>query len=89
MLAFIITGSATSTWVIAGLSTFLRKRAILLYVGFVLAGGLVCRYLYDLALLIFKQYHVNKKIPRRICGGGAGVAGNTWRARFVRKRPEL
>lgn len=54
MLAFIITGSATSAWVIAGLSTFLRKRAILLYVGYVLAGGLICGYLYDLALLIFK-----------------------------------
>jgi uncharacterized membrane protein YraQ (UPF0718 family) len=53
MLAFIITGSATSAFVIAGLSTFLRKRAILLYVGYVLAGGLVSGYLYDLALLIF------------------------------------
>ena len=54
MLAFIITGSATSAWVIAGLATFLRKKAIALYVGYVLAGGLLCGYLYDLALLVMK-----------------------------------
>ena len=54
MLAFIITGSATSAWVIAGLATFLKKKAIALYVGYVLAGGLLCGYLYDLALLVIR-----------------------------------
>jgi uncharacterized membrane protein YraQ (UPF0718 family) len=54
MLSFIITGSATSAWVIAGLATFLKKRAIALYVGYILAGGLICGYLYDLALLLIK-----------------------------------
>ncbi len=54
MLSFIITGSATSAWVIAGLATFLRKRAILLYVGFVLVGGIVSGYLYDLVLLFIR-----------------------------------
>lgn len=52
MLAFIITGSATSAWVIAGLNTFMRKRAILLYVGFVLAGGILAGYLYNLFLAL-------------------------------------
>ncbi len=52
MLAFIITGSATSAWVIAGLSTFLKKKAILLYVLFILAGGMISGYLYDLFLAL-------------------------------------
>jgi uncharacterized membrane protein YraQ (UPF0718 family) len=47
MLAFMITGSATSSWVIAGLSTFMKKRAILLYVSFVMVGGILCGYLLD------------------------------------------
>jgi uncharacterized membrane protein YraQ (UPF0718 family) len=53
MLAFIITGSATSAWVIAGLSTFMRKRAIILYVAYVLVGGILAGYLFDLYLIIF------------------------------------
>lgn len=52
MLAFMITGSATSAWVIAGLSTFLKKRAVALYVAFVLLGGILCGYLYNLFLLL-------------------------------------
>jgi len=48
MLAFIITGSATSAWVIAGLTTFMKKRAIALYVAFVVAGGIISGYLFDL-----------------------------------------
>lgn len=52
MLAFIITGSATSAWVIAGLSTFMKKRAILLYTAFILAGGILSGYLYDLILML-------------------------------------
>ena len=52
MLAFIITGSATSAWVIAGLNTFMRKKAILLYVGFVLTGGILSGYLYNLFIAL-------------------------------------
>lgn len=48
MLAFMITGSATSAWVIAGLATFMKKRAILLYVAFVLAGGILAGYTMDI-----------------------------------------
>jgi uncharacterized membrane protein YraQ (UPF0718 family) len=47
MMAFMITGSATSAWVIAGLSTFLKKRAIMLYVAFVMVGGILTGYLFD------------------------------------------
>ena len=54
MLAFLITGSATSAFVIAGLSTFMKKRAILLYVGYILAGGMICGWLYDLVLMFIK-----------------------------------
>jgi uncharacterized membrane protein YraQ (UPF0718 family) len=52
MLAFIITGSATSAWVIAGLATFMKKRAVALYVGFVLVGGILSGYVLDLVGLI-------------------------------------
>ena len=48
MLAFIITGSATSAWVIAGLATFMKRRAIALYVAFVLLGGIISGYAFDL-----------------------------------------
>ena len=51
MLAFMITGSATSVWVIAGLTTFMKKRAITLYVAYVLIGGIVSGYLLDLISL--------------------------------------
>jgi uncharacterized membrane protein YraQ (UPF0718 family) len=51
MLAFLITGPGTSAWVIAGISTFLKKRAVLLYVMFLLAGGVILGYLYDMLLL--------------------------------------
>jgi uncharacterized membrane protein YraQ (UPF0718 family) len=50
MLAFIITGSATSAWVIAGLTTFMKRKALALYVGFILLGGMAAGYLYDLVL---------------------------------------
>lgn len=53
MMAFIITGSATSAWVIAGLSTFLKKRAIALYVLFVLLGGMLTGYIYDFCIMLF------------------------------------
>lgn len=53
MLAFIITGSATSAWVIAGITSFMKKRMVGLYVGFILVGGILCGYLYDLVRLVF------------------------------------
>jgi uncharacterized membrane protein YraQ (UPF0718 family) len=54
MLAFMITGSATSAWVVAGLATFLKKRAIMLYVAFVFAGGILSGYLLDFINLFLK-----------------------------------
>ena len=51
MLAFVITGSATSAWVIAGLMTFLKKRAVALYLLYILAGAVLFGYLYDFVLL--------------------------------------
>ena len=50
MLAFMITGAGTSAWVVAGIATFLKKRIISLYVLFLLAGGILLGYLYDLLL---------------------------------------
>jgi uncharacterized membrane protein YraQ (UPF0718 family) len=50
MLAFIISGSATSAWVIAGLTTFMKKRALGLYVMYILLGSMLSGYLYDLIL---------------------------------------
>ena len=50
MLAFLITGPGTSAGVIAGISTILKKRTIMLYIMFILAGGILLGYLYDLIL---------------------------------------
>jgi uncharacterized protein len=50
MMAFIISGSATSAWVIAGLSTFMKKKALGLYVAYILLGSVAAGYLYDLVL---------------------------------------
>lgn len=50
MLAFLITGPGTSAWVIAGISVFMKKRIIGLYVCYLLAGGILLGYLYDLLL---------------------------------------
>lgn len=48
MMAFLITGPATSAWVIAGISTFMKKRVIGLYIGFILVSGIIFGYLYQL-----------------------------------------
>lgn len=53
MLAFLITGPGTSAYVIAGMATFMKKKALGLYVLYILAGGILCGYLYDL-FLVFK-----------------------------------
>lgn len=50
MMAFMITGPATSAWVIAGITAFMKKRVIGLYIGFVLFGGILLGYLYQLLL---------------------------------------
>jgi uncharacterized membrane protein YraQ (UPF0718 family) len=54
MLAFMITGQATSAWVIAGIMAFMKKRVIILYLGFIVAGGILFGYLYDLYLAIVR-----------------------------------
>lgn len=50
MLAFMITGPGTSAWVVAGIATFMKKRVISLYILFILVGGILLGYLYDLLL---------------------------------------
>jgi uncharacterized membrane protein YraQ (UPF0718 family) len=51
MLAFLITGAGTSAWVVAGIATFMKRRIIGLYVFFLLAGGIISGYLFDLFLV--------------------------------------
>ena len=50
MLAFLITGPGTSAYVIAGMATFMKRKALMLYTLYILAGGILCGYLYDLFL---------------------------------------
>ncbi len=52
LLAFMITGQATSAWVIAGISTFMKRRAILLYLAFIVAGALMSGYLFSAYLAL-------------------------------------
>lgn len=52
MLAFMITGPATSAWVVAGISAFMKRRIIGLYVAYILVGGIALGYLYDLLLAL-------------------------------------
>jgi len=52
MLAFLITGPGTSAGVITGIATIMKKRAIILYILFLLVGGIFLGYLYDLFLAI-------------------------------------
>jgi uncharacterized membrane protein YraQ (UPF0718 family) len=52
MLAFMITGAATSAWVIAGISAFMKRRIIGLYILYILVGGIVLGYLFDLVLAL-------------------------------------
>jgi uncharacterized membrane protein YraQ (UPF0718 family) len=47
-LAFIIAGKATGVPVIAGMATFIKRRAMLFYVGFVYAGAIIAGYLYQI-----------------------------------------
>lgn len=50
MMAFMITGPATSAWVIAGISAFMKKRVIGLYIGLVFVSGVVIGYLYQMLI---------------------------------------
>lgn len=50
MLAFMITGPGTSAGVIAGIGTIMKKRAIILYIAFLLAGAILLGYLYDILI---------------------------------------
>jgi uncharacterized membrane protein YraQ (UPF0718 family) len=52
MLAFLITGPGTSAYVIAGMAAFMKKNALGLYVLYILAGGILCGYIYDLFLVM-------------------------------------
>ncbi|HOT63195.1 MAG TPA: permease [Treponemataceae bacterium] len=53
MIAFMITGAATSAWVIAGFASFIKARPLALYVGLILVGGIASGYAYDLAIAFF------------------------------------
>ncbi|MEG0775263.1 permease [Clostridium sp.] len=48
VLAFMITGKATGIPVIAGMSTFLKKRAMLFYIGIIYVGGILAGYIFQL-----------------------------------------
>jgi uncharacterized membrane protein YraQ (UPF0718 family) len=52
MLSFLITGPGTSAGVITGIASIMKKRAIFLYVLFLLAGGISMGYIYNLLLSI-------------------------------------
>lgn len=47
VLAFIITGKATGVPVIAGMSTFLKKRAMLFYIASIYLGGILTGYIFQ------------------------------------------
>lgn len=51
MLAFMITGPATSAGAIAGIATIMRKKALALYIAYILAGGIILGYLYNFLLM--------------------------------------
>jgi len=50
MMAFMITGPGTSAWVIAGITAFMKKRATILYIGFILLSGILIGYIYQFLL---------------------------------------
>jgi uncharacterized protein len=52
VLAFLITGPATSVGVLAGISTIMKRRAIALYACIILIGGIVSGYAYDAFLAL-------------------------------------
>lgn len=52
LLAFMITGPGTSAGVIAGLVTIMKKRAIGLYIAYLIVFAIILGYLYDFLLLL-------------------------------------
>lgn len=49
-LAFLIAGKATGAPVIAGMATFLRKRAMIFYVGYIYVGSIVAGYVFQFVI---------------------------------------
>jgi uncharacterized membrane protein YraQ (UPF0718 family) len=54
MLAFMITGPGTSAGVLAGIATIMKKKAIALYVAFLLFGAILLGYAYELIMALVK-----------------------------------
>ena len=52
LLAFMITGPGTSAGVLAGIATIMKKRALVLYITFLLVFAIVLGYLYDFLLIL-------------------------------------
>jgi len=52
LLAFMITGPGTSAGAIAGICTIMKRRAVLLYIAFLLTGAILLGYLYNFLLLL-------------------------------------
>lgn len=52
LLAFMITGPGTSAGVLAGIATIMKKRALALYITFLLVFAIVLGYLYDFLLIL-------------------------------------
>lgn len=52
LLAFMITGPGTSAGVIAGIATIMRRKAILLYLAFMVAGAIVTGYVADFVVWV-------------------------------------
>lgn len=52
LLAFMITGSGTSAGVLAGIATIMKKKAIALYVAYLLVFAIILGYLYDFLLVL-------------------------------------
>ncbi|MFZ5353414.1 MAG: permease [Bacillota bacterium] len=52
LLAFMITGPGTSAGVIAGIATIMKRKAIALYITFMLVFAIVLGYLYDFLIML-------------------------------------
>ncbi len=52
MLAFLITGPGTSAGVMAGIATIMKRKALGLYVAFILMGAIFLGYAYELILAL-------------------------------------
>lgn len=52
LLAFMISGPATSLGVIGGLNVIMKRKAILLYLSFILFGSIILGYAFDVILSV-------------------------------------